>query len=74
MLGLVTVNPACGRGELMLYPADIAVGIALLSFPAAGTAVPISLRSLAACQAQRAIIGSLAIARARLQSARPLLD
>jgi len=57
LLGLVTVNLAYGRGELLLYPADVAVGIILLSFLAAGLmagiGVLISLRSPTTRQAQQ---------------------
>jgi ABC-2 type transport system permease protein len=57
LLGLVTVNLAHGRGELLLYPAEIAAGIVLLSFLGAGLmasiGVLVSLRSPTVRQAQQ---------------------
>ncbi len=57
LLGLVTVNIAYGRGQLLLYPWKMALGIIVLSFLvaalAAGLGVLVSLRAATVRQAQQ---------------------
>lgn len=57
VLGLVTVNLAYGKGELILFPIDIGTGILVLSFLvatlAAGLGVLVSLRATTVRQAQQ---------------------
>jgi ABC-2 type transport system permease protein len=57
LLALITINVAFGRGRLLLYPVDIALGIVGLSFLiallAAGLGVLISLRAATVRQAQQ---------------------
>ena len=59
LLGLVTVNLAYAQGALLLYPPDIALGIAALSFLIAllssGIGVLISLRAATVRQAQQTL-------------------
>jgi len=56
-VGLVTVNFAYGRGELLLYPPVVGLGIVVLSLLAAGLAsgagILISLRASTVLQAQQ---------------------
>jgi ABC-2 type transport system permease protein len=63
LLGLVTVNVAHARGQLLLYPANVAAGVVVLSLLGAGLAasagVLISLRAPTVRQAQQTL--SLAI-------------
>ena len=57
LLGLITVNVAFGKGELLLYPASIALGILgltlLIAVFAAALGVLVSLRSSTVRQAQQ---------------------
>ena len=57
LLGLITVNVAYGKGQLLLYPAAIGLGILILSFLVAGLAatlgVLVSLRASTVRQAQQ---------------------
>lgn len=59
LLGLITVNLAQGRGELMLYPPLIGLGIVGLSLLgatlAAGAGVLVSLRASSVRQAQQTL-------------------
>jgi len=57
LLGLITVNVAFGKGQILLYPAAIGLGILVLSFLVAGLAatlgVLVSLRASTVRQAQQ---------------------
>jgi len=57
LLGLITVNVAFGKGQILLYPATIGLGILVLSFLVAGLAatlgVLVSLRASTVRQAQQ---------------------
>lgn len=57
LLGLITVNIVYGKGQLLMYPAAIGLGILILSFLVAGLAatlgVLVSLRASTVRQAQQ---------------------
>jgi ABC-2 type transport system permease protein len=59
LMGLVTVNLAHGHGELLLYPAGVSLGIAVLSILTAGlgagAGILISLRAPTVRQAQQTL-------------------
>jgi ABC-2 type transport system permease protein len=59
LLGLITVNLSAGHGELLLYPAYIAIGLPITSFLvaalAAGIGVLVSLRASTVRQAQQTV-------------------
>jgi ABC-2 type transport system permease protein len=59
LLGLITVNLSAGQGELLLYPAYIAIGQPITSFLvtalAAGIGVLVSLRAATVRQAQQTV-------------------
>ena len=59
LFGLLTVNLAAGGGELLLYPAHIAIGVPVTSFLVAGLAagigILVSLRAATVRQAQQTV-------------------